>query len=121
MQGPRRVGFVDESYGTDDDGCLIHVLGLRARAVGLSTIAWAKGADLDLLVIESREARLDGDDAAVLAKTHPPAAFRVRFLSKWDDPILWAADIVASATFQALARGVPDHRDALRQVEQYDC
>jgi hypothetical protein len=93
----------------------------RARAVGLSTIVWARGTALDLLVIESRGTKLDSGDAEVLAKTHPPAGFEVRFLGKRADPILWAADTVASATFQALTREVPDHLLALGHVDQQEC
>jgi hypothetical protein len=44
----------------------------------------------------------------------------VRFLGKRDDPLLWAADIVASATFQALVRGVPADLESLGQVERVD-
>jgi hypothetical protein len=95
--------------------------GSRARAVGLTTVAWAKGTELDLLIIESRGTRPDRSDAALLSRVHPPACFPVAFLSKQDDPLLWAADIVASATFQALARGVQHHLDAMGHVEQFDC
>lgn len=183
MQEPRRVGFVDESYGRDASGRLTYVLGLvlvdradvgdvqaalrdltrkrggvlhfanedvnrrtvlakamgelpvrlcsivvrscdsesRARAVGLRRLAWEKGADLDRLVIESRGTRPDSNDAALLSRIHPPTRFQVSFVGKQHDPMLWAADFVASATFQALARGVPDHLDALGPVERNDC
>jgi hypothetical protein len=94
----------------------------RARAIGLATIAWAKRDRLDLLVIESRGARPDRADATLLSSLHPPERrIPVRFLGKQDDPLLWAADIVASAAFQALARGVPGYLEALGPVERLDC
>lgn len=182
MRKPRRVGFVDESYGVDewgrstmvlsvaridgeadeirqalrdllldgadflhfskeDDGRrsrlakAVGALGLdltiavhqgtdsmsRARAVGLTTIAWAKQDQLDLLVLESRGGRPDRADANLLSKLHlARGGIPVRFLGKRDDPLLWAADIVASAAFQALARGVPEHLEALGQIDRID-
>ena len=93
----------------------------RARAVGLTTISWISREQLDLLVLESRGAKPDRQDAALLARVHPAGAgVSVRFLGKRDDPLLWAADIVASATFQALAPGVPAYLESLGQVERVD-
>jgi hypothetical protein len=93
----------------------------RARAVGLTTMAWVCRDRVDLLILESRGAKPDRGDADLLAKARPAGGhIPVRFLGKRDDPMLWAADIVASATFQALARGVPEHLEALGQVERVD-
>ena len=87
----------------------------RARAVCLTTVAWALHDALDLLVIESRGPRQDGVDADVLAR------LPVHFLGKRADPLLWAADILASATFQAVGRGVPGYLEALGHVRRIDC
>ena len=45
----------------------------------------------------------------------------VRFVRKRDDPLLWATDILASASFQALARGADAYREALKPLDQLDC
>jgi hypothetical protein len=183
MRKPRRTGFVDESYGTDETGFSSMILAMvraydradetrqvlrellldgaeflhfskeddsrramlakavgemrlepmivvrrsrdslaRARAVGLTTLAWANQGRLDLMILESRVARPDRQDAELLSKLHPAdARVPVRFLGKRADPLLWAADVVASSAFQALVRGVPEHLAALGPVERVDC
>lgn len=94
----------------------------RARAVALSTTAWAMRGRIDLLVLESRGAKPDRADAKLLSTVHPPAhRIATRFLGKEAEPLLWVADLLAGATFQALARGAPDHLAALGKVDQVDC
>lgn len=94
----------------------------RARAVCLTTVAWALHDALDLLVIESRGPRQDGVDADVLARLAAGGCrLPVHFLGKRADPLLWAADILASATFQAVGRGVPGYLEALGHVRRIDC
>jgi hypothetical protein len=94
----------------------------RARAVGLTTTAWARRGRIDLLVLESRGSKPDRADARLLSSVHPPEhRIPTRFLRKEDEPVLWVADLVASATFQALARDVPEPLAALGKVDQVDC
>lgn len=184
MKEPRRVGFVDESYGKDGVGRPVYVVGLleiaavdveglchdlrdlprkrggllhfakeeadrrlalsaaigklgldltavvrhgsdrtdRARAVALTTLAGARHTRLGLLVIESRGARPDRTDAALLARLHPPAhRIPTEFLTKDQHPALWVPDFVAGAVFQSLARNAPETLQALGDVERRDC
>jgi hypothetical protein len=94
----------------------------RARAVGLATLAWARRDMVDLLVIESRGAKPDRIDSDLLSNLRSQgSAIPCRFVRKRDDPLLWAADILASASFQALARGVSGYREALTPLDQVDC
>ena len=94
----------------------------RARAISLTTAAWARRGRLGLLVLESRGAKPDRADARLLSTVHPPEhRIPTRFLRKEEEPVLWVADLVASATFQAVARNVPDPLVALGKVDQVDC
>lgn len=94
----------------------------RARAVGLTTLVWAVHHTLDRLVLEARGAKPDRDDARLLSKLRPEGhSVPAEFLGKRHDPLLWAADVVASATFQAVARGVPESMAALGDVEWHEC
>ena len=94
----------------------------RARAIGLTTIAWSRQDGLDRLEIESRGPKPDRADARLMAALHPPARrIPVRFPGKAEDPLLWVADILASATFQALARAEPRYLEALGPVGRIDC
>ena len=80
----------------------------RARAVCLTTIAWALRDELDQLVIESRGARPDRLDADLFAKLRRTGCrLPVGFIDNRADPLLWSADILASATFQAPRRTAP--------------
>jgi hypothetical protein len=94
----------------------------RARAVGLATLAWTRRDMIDLLVIESRGVKPDRIDADLLSSLHVQGStMPVRFVRKRDDPMLWAADILASASFQALARGASGYREALAPVDELEC
>src|SRR5215212_3440435 len=89
----------------------------RAGAVCLTTIAWALRDELDELVIESRGAKPDRVDADLFAKlSRTGCRLPVRFLGKHADPLLWAADILASATFQAVANDAEDYLHLLGSV-----
>jgi hypothetical protein len=94
----------------------------RARGVCLSTLVWAAHDTVDHLVVEARGGAFDRTDARQLSR-HRPGGRRLGadFLGNREDPLLWAADILASATFQSLVRKVPDYLEALGEVERLDC
>lgn len=90
----------------------------RARGRCLSALAWALVERVDLLVVEGRQKVQDRHDASVLRAVRVGgAAPAVTFATKADDPLLWAADIVAGAVFHDVARADPSYRQALGPVE----
>jgi hypothetical protein len=94
----------------------------RARAICLTTIAWALRDELDQLVIESRGAKPDRLDADLFAKLRRTGCrMPVRFVGKHADPLLWSADILASATFQAVANSADEYLELLGSVRRIDC
>jgi len=86
----------------------------------LARLAWELGREaggVDGIVFESRGRPADQHDASVLARAarHGPR-FTATFVRAAEDPILWLADIIASAVFQDLARGNPAYRAALGTI-----
>jgi len=77
----------------------------RARAKCLERLVW-ESRSIHGLVIESRGAGLDRMDRRVLAGVQPGLGRRLtyRFELGRDEPLLWAADILASAVFRAYCR-----------------
>jgi hypothetical protein len=77
---------------------------------------------VDRVVVESRGPALDRNDRRVLAavgarRGRAPA---YEFPIGRDEPVLWAADVVASAVFQALRRDKNDLLAALGDVAVLD-
>ena len=79
----------------------------RARRKALERLLWELRDRIDGLVIEHRTPELDRADRAILASVCRRDERRLdyRFPLGRDEPILWAADIVASSVYQAFSRG----------------
>jgi hypothetical protein len=79
----------------------------RARRKALERLLWELRTRVDGLVIEHRTPELDRADRALLAAVCRRDGHRLdyRFPLGRDEPILWAADIVASAVYRACSRG----------------
>jgi hypothetical protein len=78
----------------------------RSRRKALERLMWELRARIDGMVIESRGARQNRDDKVVLAALQRGhRQFVCDFPLGRDEPVLWAADIVASGVFRAYLRG----------------
>ncbi|AEH10095.1 MULTISPECIES: DUF3800 domain-containing protein [Protofrankia] len=78
----------------------------RSRGLCLARLSWELRDTVQELLIERREHSRNRHDRSVLAGLRGQGvALSVRFPASEDDPLLWAADAVASAVFQAEARG----------------
>lgn len=91
----------------------------RARGRCLHTLSWALASRASRIVIEDRQRTLNRHDRSVLTGPRHQPAPSPMFVAKPDEPLLWAADIVAGALFHDLARSDPTYRAALGQVELY--
>jgi hypothetical protein len=90
----------------------------RARRKALERLMWELRGRIDGVMIESRGARQNRDDKVVLAamqRSH--RRFVCGFPLGREEPVLWAADIVASAVFRAHRRGERWMLDRLGALE----
>ena len=62
-------------------------------------------ARIDSVAVESRGRRQHRDDGVVFAAAQRFGRFSYTFPLGRDEPILWAADIVASSVYRAYSRG----------------
>ncbi len=92
----------------------------RARALCLQRLLWELlDTDLEELVIESRQDHNDRRDRRTIAhaqrsKTAPPG-LAYRFAWPHDEPLLWIADALASATGASLATSGTGYLERLQQ------
>jgi hypothetical protein len=96
----------------------------RARGICLAALLWHLHGRVERLVLESRTAGENTRDARTLS-SHRPRCCDVMtydFVPAVADPLLWGADIVASAGFQDRARQRSEYFDVIRTgtVEVYD-
>ncbi|MDQ3155089.1 MAG: hypothetical protein M3R63_26260 [Actinomycetota bacterium] len=86
----------------------------RSRGRCVAALPFELGDDVTDVVFEARERKQNLHDAAVLtgiASYGPALGFE--FLAAADEPLLWAADIVAGSLLQARARSDGSFLDAL--------
>ncbi|MGH3931457.1 MAG: hypothetical protein ACRDTF_15975 [Pseudonocardiaceae bacterium] len=89
----------------------------RSRGRCVAALPFELGDDVTDIVFEARERKQNLHDAAVLkgvASYGPALGFE--FLAAADEPLLWAADIVAGSFLQACVRGDRSFLDALGPV-----
>jgi len=77
----------------------------RARGLSVERLAWHVHRRVDRLVLESRSPRGDGHDASVLAGLWRRGIRLTCGFAGKEEPLLWAADVVAGATRLAFAGG----------------
>lgn len=90
----------------------------RARGLCVRDLAWAAHGRLTDLVFETRELHENAHDASVL-KGLSPLGVRLAysFLRKEEEPLLWAADIVAGAIRASIIDPGSKAAEALRAVD----
>jgi hypothetical protein len=89
----------------------------RARGRCLNGLVWALGDRASHLVIEARQQTLNNHDRSVLAGASRRFVISASFVPKTEEPLLWAADVIAGAVFHDLARGDSTYRAALGAIE----
>jgi hypothetical protein len=92
----------------------------RARRKALERLLWVLRARIDGVAVESRGRRQNRDDGVVFAAMQRHGRFSYAFPLGRDEPILWAADIVASSVYRACSRGERQMSDRLGAVELHE-
>jgi hypothetical protein len=94
----------------------------RARRKALERLLWVLRGRVHGLVIEHRTTELDRADRVILASVCRREGRRLdyRFPLGKEEPILWAADIVASAVYRGYARGEEWMPESLGALETHE-
>ncbi len=88
----------------------------RSRGLCLARMGWELRYSVSTFLIERRGRKGDAHDRSVLSSVRE-LAVAVEFAAPETEPLLWAADAVASAVFQAKARGRHEYVGVLGECD----
>jgi hypothetical protein len=92
----------------------------RARRKALERLLWVLRGRVDGVAVESRGKQQNRDDSAVFQVMQRYGRFSYTFPLGRDEPVLWAADIVASAVYRGYARGEQWMLESLCALETHE-
>jgi hypothetical protein len=93
----------------------------RARGLCVRDLAWAAQGRLSDLHFEARDPRQNAHDASILSGLRSQGiTLSCSFLRKDEEPLLWAADLVAGAIRESIADMVGKAAEALGSVDCFE-